>query len=410
MKSGDLKPVAAFLSAIENELHRDRHIFRQLPVHRYTEVVIPRPEKLTFVAQKFSRALAIAASLSDRLWLPFLYPILLLFQTIGSLRHVVAGKAGISEKQIFFANSFMSLICSKNASYRGKYLFATASLERSNPGAESLGCITDYVTGADIAAAFLNSVRAMFRINKVHRVPGAAFQIYPAFNWFLTWNVMCKIGDRLDAIWISCDSDRWAVLVDQVPMRGEKIIVQHGLLHDPSNQVGFRNPAPLPTRLRTIGKIILLDSASETSYRSHVLSEESKTKFEVSEEWLQMLAQNTPVAGDPSVLIVGTRENLEDECMFANHIAKEIAMARIYIRPHPSVGAKKYEHLLNKSVEVVGDPQSYPCTKICLCFGYSTLAYLYEKRGTKVIYLNELEGDPMPQLERILRNHTGEVI
>ena len=400
MKYPAVDSVKVFVSAISNELQRDEHIFTHYPVSRYTKIVIPRLEKLAFWAENSPKLLAVIAYIAYKLWAP-LYLLVLLLQTISTLLNV-STKSAIKEKEIFFANSLVSIICSKNTDYCGKFLYSTKTLEKAGPVGESLGCIQDHASLSDIRSAFVNSVRSLFMIWRESRTQGDIFQVYPAFHWFLTWNVLNKNKGGLTTTWMSSDSDRWAVLFDQIPLNVERIIVQHGLLNDPDGQNGFRNSAPLPTLLKNISKIILLDEESEPWFWNRVLAKESCTQFEYSEGWFK--PQKTLPDVILSSLIIGQRECLKEECKLANYMVAAAPNARIYLKPPPSAGMRQYERLLDKRVKLIKDPFFFPLVTLCICSDYSTLAYLYAKRSTKVIYINEIEDETSESVHHLLLN------
>ncbi|WP_443640316.1 hypothetical protein ABXT70_09825 [Candidatus Njordibacter sp. Uisw_039] len=398
MKYSAVDSVRVFVSAVANELQQDEHVFAQFPVSRFTNLVIPRLEKLAFWAENFPRLLSVIANIAYIFWVP-LYLLFLLLQTIGATFYI-SGKSALEEKEIFFANSLVSIISSKSTHYCGKFLYSTKALEKAGPAGESLGCIRDYASLSDIRSAFLNSVRSLFIIWKDNRKRGVIFQVYPAFQWFLTWNVLQKSKVGLKTIWISSDRDRWAVLFDQLPINAERIIVQHGLLNDPAGQAGFRNPESLPTLLNNIYKIILLDKNSESWYRDRVLAKESHTQFVCSKGLLPQ--QGSLPNAMPSSLIVGQRECLKKECRLANYLVAAVPKVRIYLKPHPSVSTRQYEKFLDKRIRLIKDPFFFPIVSLCICNDYSTLAYLYAKNGTKVIYINEIEEETPDYLQQLL--------
>ena len=390
--------VRVFVSAIDNELQRDEHIFTLFPVSRYTKIVIPRLEKLTFWAENFPKLLAVIAYIAHKIWAP-LYLFVLLLQTICAVFNV-SKKSAIKGKEIFFVNSLVSIICSKNTDYCGKFLYSTKALEKAGPVGESLGCIQDCASLSDIRSAFVNSVRSLFLVWGESRIQGDIFQVYPAFQWFLAWNVLAKGDGGLTSIWMSSESDRWAVLLDQLPINVERIIVQHGLLNDPAGQNGFRNSAPLPTLLKNISKIILLDKESEPWFRNRVLAKESFTQFEFSEEW--KLPQQAFPDVIPSLLIIGQRECSKEECKLANYLVVAAPNARIYLKPPPSASIRQYERLLSKHVILIKDPFFFPVFTLCICNHYSTLAFLYAKRSTKVVYTNEIRDETLEYVHHLI--------
>lgn len=388
-KRGKINPVRIFVDAVANEISRDQYVFHKFPVSLYTNLVIPRLEKLAYVAKKFPRSLACVTNFSYALWPLLLYPALLLLQVALTLRHLRLGEMRV-KGEIFFVTSKTSFIFSNFADFDGMHICASRKLQRSCPLKNSVGSISDYIALSDIANAFMYSVRALLHLSTSSQRPGTVFQVYCSFQWFITQSVLNRSAGELTSIWINNDSDRWAVLVDQLQTRSKKIIVQHGLLDDPSQHVGFRNPANLPTRLRNIDKIILFDKDSEHKFRSMVLANKCNTSF-ISINGL--VAQRMPYLYDRTkirVMIIG--QNIyEQECEFANYLTENLPDSFIFVKPHPSSSLKPYKNRLDSRVILIDDLIQFPYVEICICFDFSSLGYLYEKQGTKVIYFTEIK-------------------
>ncbi len=387
-----IDPVAIFVDAVANEMNRDRYVFLKFPVSRHTKLVIPRLEKLTYVAKTFPRSLACIAHLSSGLWSLFLYPIFLLLQAASMLLQIRVGSNRF-KGDVFFVTSKTSLLFSRSSGFKGMLIYASKKLERSSPQRNSLGSIADYVVLSDIAVAILCSARALRQLNGAFHVPGAVFQVYAAFGWFLTWSVLNRSAGELTSLWISNDSDRWAVLFDRLPTTAQTIIVQHGLLCDPPNHVGFRNPASLPTRLMNIDKIVLFDKESEHKYRSLVLANDCNTSFTYSDGWLINKMPDQDDRSAVRVMIIGQRVHLKQECELANYLAEILVDSRIYVRPHPGFPVEQYKQRLNCRVLLVDDLYQFPYAEICICFDFSSLADFYEKQGSSVIYVTENKND-----------------
>ena len=388
----EIDPVRIFIGAIANEIHHDRYVFHKFPVSQYTNIIIPRLEKLSYLATTFPRSLACAAYLSLALWTLLLYPVLLLLQVALKLRHLRLRETRIMG-DIFFATSKTSFLFSRSSGFKGVHICISQKLEKSCPPQNSSGSITDYLVLSDIAVAFFYSARALLLLNQSSHMPGTAFQVYAAFEWFMNWSVLNRSAGRLTSIWLSNDSDRWAVLVDNLLTSAKKIIVQHGLLCDPSNHEGFRNPESLPTRLKKIDKIVLFDKESEHKYRSMIIAEHSNTSFIFSNEWLIQGAPDSNDRASVRVMIIGQRVLLERECDLANYLTETTVDSRIFIKPYPGSSLAQYKKRLDCRVELIDDFFRYPYVELCICFDFSSLGNLYEKQGAKLIYLTDIKID-----------------
>ncbi len=388
LETKGIDPVSAFVSAIANEMHRDCYIFRKFSVCHYTSLVLPRLEKMTYLAQTFPRSLAFIFNVTSVLWSPLLFPALLLFQSVQALR-CLGGASGDLNGDIFYVTSKSSLIFSRSSTFEGKHIYLSKKLERSNPVHDSIGSISDYVTLSDIASAIHNSVHALFRIRESCNTPGAIFQIYTAFTWFLTWSVMNRFAGGLTSVWISNDCDRWAVLFDQLPTSGQRIIVQHGLLNDPPNYQGFRNPEALPTRLKNIDKIILFDKESEEKYRNLVIAGDCFPSF----IYRCLRLSQSDVEDDESTtraMIIGQIGYLKQECELANYLAQTLKHVRILVKPHPNSLSSQYKKHLDCRVGLIDNLYNYPSVELCICFNFSSLGEIYEKHGIPVTYIKDL--------------------
>jgi hypothetical protein len=391
-KTEDKDPLRIFVGAVANEMNRDFYIFHKLPVSRYTNVVIPRLEKLAYVAKAFPRSLACIAYLSSVLWPLLFYPVIILLQVIFTLRHVKLREARITG-DVFLTTSNTSFLFSRSSGFQGIHICVSKKLEQFRSPPNSIASVVDYITLSDLVSAFKYAVRALLQLSRSGPLPGAAFQVYAAFSWFLTWSVLNRSAVGLTSVWISNDSDRWAVLVDQLPGDVKKIIVQHGLLSDPPNRAGFRNPTSLPTRLKNIDKIVLFDEDSENKYRSQVIEKDSKTNFIFSDGWLIQTRPDVDDLAAVRVMIIGQRAHEKQECELANYLVETVANSRIFIKPHPGSTFTKYKKYLDCRVVLIDDLYRYPYAEFCICFDFSSLGNLYEKQGAKVIYLKDIKFD-----------------
>lgn len=382
------------MDAIANELYRDINIHNHLNLYLHTKIVIPRLEKIAFLAERFPRILAATAYVASKVWIPIIYPLLTLTKAVLSARHVLKVR-NVEANDIFFVNSAISLIVSKNAKFHGKYIYVSKALEARGDIKESLGCVKEYATLADITSALINSMRCMPLIHKNFKTPGSVFQLYPAFDWFLSWSVFHKIAHNANSIWTSSDFDRWAVLIDRLQIRAQKMIVQHGLLVDPAGTSGSRSAAPLPTKLENIYEIFLLNEESGSLYEKMLLAENSSTKFTWDFNKLFHFSNNNVSDNIKIVLIIGQFECLKQECELAIKLAEIFKNSVIHIRPHPSHGSKGYRKILsNKRVSLIEDLHFFPKTNACICFNFSTLAHTYETNGVETIYMNSIVSDP----------------
>lgn len=392
-KAGGIDPVRIFVGAVANEIHRDRYIFHKFPVSRYTKLVIPRIEKLGYLAKTFPRSLTCLTNLSSVLWPLLLYPALLLLQVASTLRHVRLRKTRITG-DIFFSTSKTSFLFSKSSNFEGLQISISKKLERFCPSQNSICSINDYITLSDIAGAFLYSARALILLSRSSCIPGTAFQVYVAFEWFVSWSVLNRSRGGLTSVWVSNDSDRWAVLVDQLPTSAKKIIIQHGLICDPPNRVGFRNPAKLPTRLKNIDKIVLLNKKHEHNYRDLIIAKDCNTSFICIDRWL---IQGKPDSDDRAavrVMIIGQLNHINQECELANYLAETLVDSRIFVRPHPAGNAlAQYKKYLDSRIELIDDLYRFPYVEFSICFDFSSLGDLYEQQGAKVIYLTDHKND-----------------
>ncbi len=391
-----IDPVEIFVGAVANEMNRDRYVFLKFPVSQFTNIVIPRLEKLNYLANTYPRLLAFVACISLVLWPLFLYPSLLLIQVVLALRQINLRKERITG-DIFFSTSKTSLIFSKSSGFEGVHICLSRKLKQSYPSKNLISSIEDHIVTTDIAWAFLQAMRALFRLRQSGDIPGILFQVYAAFGWFVTWSVLSRNADGLTSVWMSSDSDRWAVLIDQLPTVAKKIIVQHGLLSDPPNQLGFRNPASLPKRLENINKIILFDRGFEDDYRSQVIATNCNTSFIYSGRWLIQSPSDLDCRYAVRVMIIGQRVNLDEECELANYLAETVVNSRIYVKPHPSTTLAQYKKRLDFRVVLIDDLFMFPHVELCITFDFSSLAYLYEKQDVEVIYLTDIKNDRQPK-------------
>jgi hypothetical protein len=378
-------PCHIYLKAVQNELRRDCHVIGLFPVGKFTKVIIPRIEKISHIAVCYPRMLAYIARLGRLFWPFVIYPWLLSFQVVRSLTWLKQSRQQLIGEVLFF-NSANSLVVQQFSSFKGIYFALNRRLVSGSDLQASHVTLEALIRFSDIAYSLYWSLVTCWKLlSRKTVVVGESFQVYPAFSWFLTWRVLFRFRGAINTLWMTSDSDRWAVLMDCLPGINRKVIIQHGLLSDSSMIKGFRSPEALPVRLKNIETVFLFKMEHREDYLNLILDDRGCVRFELLRSLSTILEDSDGIK--TTVLIIGQPIHRVRECLLANRLSERLDDVNILVRPHPSSSRLGYRQKLSSRVGMANF-LGFPRVNLCLCFERSSLAELYSDLGVETLYLD----------------------
>ncbi len=384
-----------YCCGIKNELRRDIFMHDKLELYKYGSIIIPRAEKIFSWFQKRSKYVYYFISLTLIIWSKVLYPILLSGVFVKNIFKIKGNKWSHDERDLFIVTSPIGLDAVKKLEFDGYYLFLSSSQLRAETTSEKYRLLTDYCTFKDLWLALRLAYTADNTISKTVSIEGAVLQNYTAFSWFLTWLVLSRISNKLDTLWFTNDSDRWAVLFDNLPGRLQRILVQHGLLADHFvDKVRDRPSEPLPCKLKNITRIYVYDEKSKILFQKMILDGGGDIDYQQFPMTLNLVDWPPNINKYFRILIIGQPEATNSECKLTNEILSCDIECDVIIKPHPSYSSKPYECIDSSHFYLLDRSDIFPNADVVIMFADSSLGRFYESSGIKTISVNKyLEED-----------------
>ncbi len=378
-----------YCEAIKNELRRDLFMHQKLGVYRYGDVIIPRAEKLSLWLQRFPRLVSLAVWWINLLWRWLIYPLYLFFRAVKSCFVGGGKRISVSSTDIFIANSPSSVETVSKTDFNGDIYYTSRRHVRSG-GMDCFHILSDFCSLSDVLDAF----RLSWAANRMFRmkcdVKGGALQNYVAFDWFLTWKILCRIGQHYEKIWFANDSDRWAVLFDRLPLPEEKILVQHGYLADNKGlEVNDRPGTTLPCKLKNIHKIYAYDDTSVRLFKELVLEEGYQVEFAQLKTGLALSDWPEKFLGKCRILIIGQPDSINQEIEFATQAFAYDDDFAVIFRPHPLYSSKPYSKISDSRACLLKDADIYPSAELVVMFANSSLGFFYDRSGIRTLNISK---------------------
>lgn len=389
-------PREVYLDSIANEMRRDIFMHEKFGLSKRTKIIVPRIEKILGFATGQPQAFVALTSLARIIWRPLLFPVLLCVQGMLSLIYLRNGKwAGSTNSSVFVATSETAFQVLDDTSRFDVHL----RLFRSKNGREGDCHLWYFADIRDVGFAIQQSWSILIPALDRYTEPGAEFQVYTAFRWFLSWRVLDKLSPSIQTLAFVSDSDSWAVLFDEVCGVNGKVLLQHGLLSDPNGNQISRPNTPLPRRLRTVTLVEVLDEKSIDLFRQNVLAPECRPEFCFQQaKGISIVPLDNEFSNFFQVLVVGQPEHIKKECRFASMFLDSVKLACVIIKPHPNFSSVGYRRLRRPRLNLVVDPDVFPLVDLVVSFGESTLLEHYRKFGTTVLVEPELSLEQLVNL------------
>jgi hypothetical protein len=232
--------------------------------------------------------------------------------------------------------------------------------------------------GEDIVGAMLDAWRSALAFAKKYPEPTNKLQTYTAYSWFLLWRVLSREGQAISSIWFANHYDRWAVLLDQLPLPAKRVMLQHGLARD------IALPK-LPTKIENLSTFYCFGETSRQLFYEAVFARGKSIVCKLLPGAIPL--QNIPSTSGikQKVLIIGEQIDPEKECLIAKEIVAFHSNVDVYIKPHPVCSTQIYKNIQDKRVTIIMDKDMFPRVDVALCT-YSTLGLEYSASGVAVIW------------------------
>jgi hypothetical protein len=391
--------LSIYCCAVENELRRDVFMHEKFGLKKYGSIILPRAEKIYKWVHMFPRTTIVIASMLQKVWSFLFFPF---FISVVSLKTLFDSKGKNWEEGIddlFLSTSIIGLEAVNKVGFDGYVLFIIRSQYYEQPNLNKHLLLTDYCTFSDIKDAFILSIMANKAVKNSIGINGAILQTYTAFNWFLVWAFFERMTNKPKKLWFANDSDRWAVLFDNLTGLTARILVQHGLLADYfEHEVNDRPSTPLLCKLQNVTKIFAYDDLSESLFEKLILAEKSHVEYEKFPMSLSLVKWPKNRDIPFSVIIIGQPETAIKECRLAKEIINFNKQWHVILKSHPSYSSKPYKYIKSNRFHLLDKKNIFPFSNIALMFADSSLGCFYEAEGIEIISINNYENDEVIKL------------
>lgn len=392
----------AYLSGMLVESAVDRQCMDLSPVWSRFPTTIPRVIRLPGRLQKHPTITHFLFRSIDRCW-RIVFPAFVMLQAMrfawrklrtGRANRQPAGQPVGEIQNVVFANSpRFHEVLPPLVPQDAVWVTTAAGVITGQPTCSVLANVT--------WGEFFATIVACLKLNRqtAGLIPsdGSRMQFYSAFVWHLTWFGLQRISANAETIWFANHYDRWAFLIDGLPVNAQTNLVQHGMLY------GDRL---IPSRLNHISNIYVFDADSEAVFRQLITNPD--VKFVRSQYTLSLTQFPRRAADEKIVLLVGNLLHVKDEERLVSACLDLDANIRILVKPHPRSDQTHYQKMAGDGVELVVGAKTFPDADIVLT-PESTLGKEYEATGTPVIWYTRISIDEVQQqLTAAIENgHTG---
>lgn len=416
MTRNELRLLADFLWATENEIVIDRSLYKMLGMHPAKAGYLPRPSKFISRLTPWQRRVLAGVGLLRILWRIgggafFLFLDFLKF--IKLLKVAKNGKAvpvlrGVHSYGVLFSERAAGVI--NQAIPRNSLIWITLPWvmdEGLRADAKTLN-ILELLTYRDLLKALSLSIKAVHCLGQRPRTKNWVFQSYTAFRWMFVRLALAKIDTK--SYVIAEHYDRWACLIDSVVrFRSGKAgtypdftIVQHGSLASLNADQSLKAELPfrLRSRHRSVSAICVYDKYSRDVFFNSIVSKVCATRgVAVSYFQPKIILSEVGAQQVISVLFVGHPlcEKLHID------LCRGIGFRSVtsFYKPHPT--SPPSNEAVRQSWCFIEGRESFPSVDLLISYP-STLVDEYAAHGVPAVLhsLNESEVDRSALLQQIL--------
>jgi len=259
----------------------------------------------------------------------------------------------------------------------------------------------------DIFTSFINTLSCFIPVIKQFGYDNSIYML-DAFRWFLCFEALKKLPEATK-IYTCNQRDRWAILVDNLPL-AQINLIQHGtnfrLDEPPADLISHYRYDPqydywygeAPQKLSNFHTLY---AYTEKDANAIIKGEHTSTpRVKIIGHGLTLENTNDTRF---SVLIIGCSSIYlkNEEKIIENLQNTDI---NIIIKPHPTLGSRDYKHLKNKYTFTIAHDYQYPKVDVVISYE-STLAYQYENLGVKVLLCSRIDID---NIRKIILQHKYE--
>jgi hypothetical protein len=261
------------------------------------------------------------------------------------------------------------------------------------PAGDAIIHLNALATHADLAWARRTAAHVR-RVLRSEFRPAISLLAHELFTWCLLWRVIEVHGADVEQWWITNHNDHWAILLDRVPVDGARIVLQHGMVSEPTGQ---------PVKLGRVAELYVYDDGSERHFRDNVLVEPGVVRYHRMDVRLRLTARPRAARSRHALLLIGSPFEFERERQLVDAVTSRYPDMHVMLKPHPLFPITGYGEIRDRGVELIRDAQAFPTVDLVLS-PVSTLGLEYAAAGVPVIWHADRRiDDVMVELEQAAR-------
>jgi len=386
-----LRAWAVYRRACANERAVDVDALQQLGLGGQRPCVTPRPLKLQGVLRRLGPLWPLLLRLLAAAWLWGVYPLLLLWQlarTVGEWRSLRTMEGPLKgDVGLCLSGRMKSLADCLPEERRPRQWLACPWEPAAAPADVDPVSVLSPCRWKDLArCAYLAWTGARIVRRRGLQAPGRpveptdVLQTYVGWPWFLTWELLPRMIEPSAGVWYANHYDRWAVLVDCLPVRCRRHLIEHGFV---------RTTMQLRHRMRRTDEVLYFDEPTRRNLLEVVLAKACRPVCTPIAIRLPLTDWPRPSEKRALLLVIGSPLDPAGERQLLEKLLQTQPDVHILYKPHPVYGRRGAAHVVGLGVELVWGRNTFPAVDVVLSNG-SWLGAEYESTGTPVVWYGTL--------------------
>lgn len=237
----------------------------------------------------------------------------------------------------------------------------------------------DLINFKDVMSNIIISTKGAINAAKQKKSLESNLFTYTAFDWFMVWKVLESIVQDANSIWFCNHYDRWTFLIDNMEIKGEKILLQHGILAS----IGVE-------KITNINRIYYFNNKSKELFKNILFKNCKNVKYTQLSLSIDLKDISSVTNGKKSILIIGQPNAVNLHMELVKKIVKRFKNVIVFVKPHPLYGTQMYKDITNLPIILIEDKKFFPKTDIAVSH-YSTLGWEYEASNIPVLWMEDTD-------------------
>ncbi|QDS95832.1 hypothetical protein FF011L_46330 [Roseimaritima multifibrata] len=370
--------IDAYIQATTNECVTDKVLATVDDSAAWLPHRFPRPLQFAATLPRWPLAVQVAFQAALLFWLPLL-AILNMLHAVRLTWHMLKqrhNKMPINGQIALATSARMATILARVPADQQPDTLVTLPWCKPIPMAENrqtIGLLQAARIG-DIWWSYWSALIGAWQFARQSELRADRWQTYTSFRWFFTWRVLSRQSE-IDTIWFCNHYDRWAVLVDRLPLQVTRILIQHGFA---------RSELQLPVRLEQIDAFYYFDEQTKQTLLDMTLPDKSKLRMERLTATINL--RSLPRDSDQRhLLFISQPVDQVKEAVLLRAILKKFPDLQVWLKPHPLYSSRATREFSETTIKVIEEADFFPDVEVAIS-GQSWLGVEYEGSGVPVVW------------------------